>query len=125
MKHQKSVSSQELHSKDNWNRKRLVDYCFNLTIDRLMTNWYYHNRYICDCSGHVCCLMITLKILKCGIGTAIKCIFLHVNIKVTVCIFFAFIIFMVHYVKQQYNRIICQCNTLFFYPKYLKQCSKY
>ena len=128
MKHQKSsVSGQELRSNNTWNskRKRLVDFCLNLTIDQLTTNWYYNNRYICNCSGHLCCLIITLKIFKWCIGTASKCIFLHVNIKVMVCIFFAFIIFMVYYAIQQYNRTIYSCNTLFFYPKYLKTCSKY
>ena len=106
-------------AKNSWNSKRMVDYfCFNLSIDRWITNWYYSNKYICDCGGHLYCLMITLKVLKCVIGTTSRCIFLHVNIQIITCIFIVFII-------QQYNDIIYQCNTLFFYPKHLTRYSKY
>ena len=73
IKHEKSFGCLKLMKNsiltNTWNSKRRVDFCFNLTIDRFITNWYYSNRFICDCSGHLSCLMITLTILKWIIDT--------------------------------------------------------
>ena len=103
---------------NTWNSERMVDFCCNLAIDGWITNWYYHNRYKCDCNGHLRCSRVTLKILKCCIvwviDTETKCIFLHVNIQVTIaiCIFIVLIIFMVYYCIEQY------VIHYFFHPKY-------
>ena len=113
---------------NTWRGKRIVDFCFNLRIDGLITNWYYSNRCIRNCSVHLSYLMITLKILNWVIDSTSTYIFLHVNIQVilSICILVMVVILMVSYcVVQLYNRIIYQCNTLFFYPKYLKQHPKY